>query len=84
MNKVLENTMAIEDEISNIVVELYDTISLFNKESDVEATHNYLESYIKRVTRLGFRLGKSNLTALRESCIIFHDILDQLNKSNKK
>ncbi len=79
-----ENADAIEEEISNIVVELYDTISLFHENDDLGAVHKYIESYIKRVTRIGFRVGKSNFVALRESCIIFHQILDGLKKDNNK
>ena len=79
-----ENADAIEEEISNIVVELYDTISLFHENDDLDAVHKYIESYIKRVTRIGFRVGKSNYTALRHSCVIFHEILDCLKKQNEK
>jgi len=83
MNQLPENTAAIEEEISNIVVELYDKISLFHKNNDQEAVQNYIESYIKRVTRIGFRVGKSNFHALRDSCVIFHEILEGLNKRKK-
>ena len=75
-------TAAIKEEISNIVIELYDTISLFHENNDHDAVHKYIESYIKRVTRIGLRLGKSNFTALRDSCVIFHQILEALNKKD--
>lgn len=77
-----ENTTAIEEEISNIVVELYDNISLFHSKEDPSAVHDFIGNYIKRVTRIGFRLSKSKFTALRDSCVIFHEILDNLNKKN--
>ena len=84
MTQDSQNTAAIEEEISNIVVELYDTISLFHENDDLDAVHKYIENYIKRVTRIGFRVGKSNFTALRDSCVIFHQILDDLNKQKTK
>ena len=77
-----ENTTAIEEDISNIVVELYDNISLFHSKEDPSAVHDFIGNYIKRVTRIGFRLSKSKFTALRDSCVIFHEILDNLNKKN--
>ena len=77
-----DNTSAIEEEISNIVVELYDNISLFTENNSLEEAHNFIANYIKRVTRIGFRLAKSNHSALRDSCVIFHEILDKLNKQN--
>jgi len=78
-----ENTSVIEEEISNIVVELYDNISLFQSSEDLTAVHEFIENYIKRVTRIGFRLAKSNFAALRDSCVIFHQILDTLKKEQK-
>lgn len=81
-NQASNITEAIKEEISNIVIELYDTISLFHENNDLEAVHKYIESYIKRVTRIGLRLGKSNFTALRDSCVIFHEILEALNKKD--
>lgn len=83
MNQVIENTAAIEEEISNIVIELYDSISLFQKDNDHAAIHSYIDNYIKRVTRIGFRLAKSKFTALRDSCVIFYQIMENLNKQNK-
>ena len=74
------NTSAIDEEISNIAIELYDAISKFHENDDAEAVQKYIESYIKRVTRIGFRVGKSEFTALRDFCVIFHDILEDLNK----
>ncbi len=82
MTKISENMSAIQEEISNIVSELYDTISLFQKNSDQDTAHKYLESYIKRITRIALRLGKSDFTTLRDSCVIFHQILNELNKKN--
>lgn len=79
-----QNTTAIEEEVSNIAIELYDTISLFHENDDLEAVHKYIESYIKRVTRIGFRVGKSEFKALRDFCVIFHDILEDLNKQKVK
>ena len=35
------NTTAIEEEISNIVVELYDNISLFHSKEDSSAVHDF-------------------------------------------
>ena len=84
MTENTHNTNAIEEEVSNIAIELYDTISLFHENDDLEAVHNYLESYIKRVTRIGFRVGKSEFKALRDFCVIFHDILEELNKQKDK
>lgn len=78
------DTSVIEEEISNIVVELYDAISLFHENENMDAVHKYIESYIKRVTRIGFRVGKSKFKALRDSCVIFHDILNSLNKQQEK
>lgn len=80
MDSVTENTSAIEEEVSNIAIELYDNISLFHANHDKAAVHDFIDNYIKRVTRIGFRLAKSNLSALRDSCVIFHQILDHLNK----
>ena len=78
-----ENTSVIEEEISNIVVELYDNISLFQSSEDLTAVHEVIENSIKRVTRIGFRLAKSNFAALIDSCVIFHQILDTLKKEQK-
>ena len=82
MSKDLENITAVEEEISKIVIELYDTNILFHENNDHKAAHNYIETYIKRITRIAFRLGKSEFTALRDSCVIFHSILDELYKNN--
>ena len=76
------NNTDIEEEISNIVVELYDTISLFNDNKDAQAIHTYIDNYIKRVTKIGFSLRKTNYTALRDSCVIFREILDDLKIHN--
>lgn len=80
MNSIIENTSAIEEEVSNVAIELYDNVSLFHANHDKAAVHGFINNYIKRVTRIGFRLAKSNLSALRDSCVIFHGILDDLNK----
>ncbi|MCW8986863.1 MAG: hypothetical protein OQK75_04255, partial [Gammaproteobacteria bacterium] len=82
MTIVTENTSVIEEEISNIVVELYDNISLYQANQDLPQVHGFIDSYIKRVTRIGFRLAKSKFSGLRDSCVIFHEILDTLNKNN--
>lgn len=82
MSEDLENITAIEEEISKIVIELYDTNTLFHENNDQEAVRNYIETYIKHIARIAFRLGKSKFTALRDSCVIFHEILDDLYKSN--
>ena len=83
MTQVMENASAIEEEISNIVVELYDNIALLHDNNDLDELHKIIDSYIKRVTRIGFRLAKSRYSALRDSCVIFHGILDELKKQNK-
>ncbi len=82
MSDSIDNNTDIVEEISNTVIELYDTISLFHENNDQNAIHKFIESYIKRVTRIGFRLSKSSFTALRDSCVIFHEILEKLNKEN--
>lgn len=82
MSEDLENITTIEEEISKIVIELYDTNILFHENNDQEAVHNYIETYIKRITRIAFRLGKSKFKALRDSCVIFHSILEGLYKNN--
>jgi len=84
MKDSTDNTSAIEEEISNIIIELYDRVSLFHENNDPQGVHDYIESYIKRVTRIGFRLSKSKFTALRDACVIFHEILDDLYKNNIK
>ena len=73
----------IKEDISNIVIELYDRVALFDNKSDLNTTHEYLNGYIKRVSRIGLCIGKSNFTALRDSCVIFHDILNELSKNNE-
>ena len=83
MALVTENTSAIEEEISNIVIELYDNIALLQENNDLSDVHNIIDNYIKRVTRIGFRLAKSKYSALRDSCVIFHSILEDLKKQNK-
>ena len=82
MSEELENITAVEEEISKIVIELYDTNILFHENNDHKSVHDYIETYIKRITRIAFRLGKSKFTALRDSCVIFHSILDDLHKNN--
>ena len=83
MSTTNENTSAIEEEISNIVVELYDNIALLHEENDLTKVHSIVDNYIKRVTRIGFRLAKLDYSALRDSCVIFHDILENLKAHNK-
>lgn len=83
MALVTENESAIEEEISNIVIELYDNIALLQNNTDLAEIHNIIDNYIKRVTRIGFRLAKSKYTALRDSCVIFHGILEDLKKQDK-
>jgi len=78
-----ENKSSIEEEITKLVIELYDAAALFHNSTDNYAAQQYIESYVKRVTRIGFRVGKSNFTALRDSCVIFHDILDALNNRSE-
>lgn len=80
MTLATENASAIEEEISNIVIELYDNISLLKGNDDLVDVHDFIDIYIKRVTRIGFRLAKSKFTALRDSCVIFHGILESLKK----
>jgi len=82
MSDTRDNKTAIEEELSNIVIEHYDTISLFHENNDQKAVHDYIESYIKRITRIAFRLSKSKYTALRDSCVIFHEILNKININN--
>lgn len=74
-------SLAIEEEVSNIVIELYDANVLYHETNDISYIKTYIENYMKRVTRIAFRLRKTDLAVLRESCIIFHEILDGLNKS---
>lgn len=82
MTQTSEHIAAIESEISNIVVELYDTISLYHENKDINAVHKYIGNYIRSVTRISFRLAKLNMAALRDSCVIFHDILEHINNKN--
>lgn len=83
MSHVADKMSDIEEEITNLVVELCDTVSLFQNSDDQQATNKFIESYMKRVTRIGFRLNKSKFKALRESCVTFHNILDNSLKSAK-
>ena len=80
MSDSIDNNADIVEEISNTVIELYDSISLFNENNDQNSVHEFIDSYSKRVTRIGFRLSKSSFKALRDSCVIFHEILEDLNK----
>ena len=84
MALVTENTSAIEEEISNIVVELYDNIALLQDDNDLDDIHKIIDNYIKRVTRIGFRLAKSKYSALRDSCVMFHGILDELKNQQEE
>jgi len=79
MNDLTNNTDTLVEHISNIVAELYDSVSLIQGSEDLAAVHSYIENYTKRIREIGLRLSQSNFTALRDSCVIFHEILDELN-----
>lgn len=79
MNDLTNNTDTLVEHISNIVAELYDSVSLIQGSEDQNAVHTYIENYTKRIREIGLRLSKSNFTALRDSCVIFHEILNELN-----
>lgn len=79
-----ENKSSIEEEITTLVTELYDAATLYHESNDGYAAQQYIESYAKRVTRIGFRVAKENFTALRDSCVIFHDILNALNSRSEQ
>lgn len=77
MNQETDKSASVEEDVSNIVIELYDAITLFNENNNLKS---YLDNYTKSVTRIGFRIGKARYDALRDSCVIFHDIINDLNK----
>ena len=82
MTQQLANLEEIEEHISNIAVELYEANLAFHEKNDTESSQIYIENYIKQVTRIAFKLKKSNLTALRDSCVIFHEILEDIHQHN--
>ena len=79
----MANTAEIEKEISDIVIELYDTVALIQASNDEAFLQQYIDSYIKRVTRIGLRLAKADYVALQNACILFHDVLEHVKSSGK-
>ena len=60
MNNTLENANEIEEDISNVVMELYEQTALFNNDDDETIVPDYLAIYIKRVSHIGLKIGKTN------------------------
>ena len=84
MNNTSKNKTEIEEEISNIVIELYDQTALFHVDNNENHIQDYLTNYIKRVSHIGLKIGKTNFSALRDLCVIFHDILENINHKETK
>ena len=82
MTNTVEKKADVENEITNLVIELYDAVSTSEKEGEPISVQKYIESYLKRVTRIGFRMGNTEFAALRDSCVIFHQILEDLHKNS--
>ena len=78
MKVATKDIPTIEEEVTDLVIELCDAAALFQENNSVLATQEYLENYAKRVTRIGFRVGKEGLSALRDSCVFLHDIIEAL------
>jgi chemosensory pili system protein ChpA (sensor histidine kinase/response regulator) len=80
MSNAAENISKIESEITELVSDLYEILSLDPSDAELKESHA-LERYIKRVARIGLSAGKEGLIALQDVCVIYRQILHNLQNS---
>ena len=81
MSSAIENLTRLNNEISELVGELYAEFSDFEPGSSWDYTRT-LSKYIRRVTKIGLSAGRANIVALQDACLTFQDSLRQLRDSN--